>query len=415
MPPISGLYDLDHKLAMWHLENMNNPTGWGTRVMLLALCVLFVTQAAGPVGLGAWRQLALAPSLAQSLPLIHVGQAHELGATGRGVTVLIIDNFTPNPLDPCHDFVHGQWVEGILSAVAPEARILRLDVPLELPGTSKSPCFAFSTQTLSQALASALELHNQMGIGVINYSIGQGRFTDNCPAGGPEGRLIHELVQAGVIFVAAAGNQAFADALSFPSCMPDALSIGAVYDYADTELELAGICADFPVPDKVACYSNSAPFLDVLAPGSLITVTDALSNIGTSAAAPHVAGVIALLLQLEPSLSLDEVRQLLRQTGKPVLDQRNGLTFPRVDALAAVQAVLALPQARPLERLVRALDADGDGRVGDEEILVAIEHWIAAQPLPGTRLTLSDEAIVALVALWITAEPMALPYSLPVW
>ena len=347
--------------------------------------------------------------------MLRVDQAHQLGATGRGTTVLIIDNFTPNPLDPCHDFSHGAWVEGILSAVAPQAHILRLDVPLEIPGTPDSPCFAFSTHTLTQALASALELHRQVGIDVINYSIEQGRFDASCPANGTEGFLIQALVREGVIFVTAAGNQGFWNALGFPSCMPETLSVGAVYDYTSSQLELAGVCADLPVVDKVTCYSNSASFLDALAPGSWIAVSDELSNIGTSAAAPHVAGIVALLRQLEPALSLSDIRALLLQTGKPVLDARNGLTFPRVDALAAVEAVLQRSPVPTLAQLVSALDADGDLRVGDDEIIFAVERWITGHPLPGTDLTVSDDAILALMALWITAEPASLSADPDVW
>lgn len=378
--------------------------------LMLWVGMAYTAGAVGDAGVQPVR-----PNLTQSLPLLHVDQAHRLGATGRGTTVLIIDNFTPNPLDPCHDFIHGAWVEGILRAVAPEAQILRLDVLLELPGTPESPCYVFSTHSLTQALASAVELHLRIGLDVINYSIGQGRFEASCPANSTEGFLIQELARAGVIFVTAAGNQGFVDALGFPSCMPETLSAGAVYDYTSTELELAGICADLPVVDKVTCYSNSASFLDALAPGSWITVSDELSTIGTSAAAPHVAGVVALLRQLDPRLSLHEIRELFRQTGKPVLDTRNGLTFPRVDALAAVEAVLQRPPVPTLAQLVEALDVDLDLRVGDDEILVAIEHWITGLPLPGTNFQIADDAILALIALWITAEPAALSADPDVW
>lgn len=131
--------------------------------------------------------------------------------------------------------------------------------------------------------------------------------------------------------------------------------------------------------------------------------------------APHVAGVVALLRQLEPALSLSDIRQLLMQTGKPVLDQRNGLSFPRVDALAAVAAVLQrLPDAT-LAHLVNALDADGDLKVGDEEIMVAVERWITGHPLPGTALTVSDDAILALMTLWIMAQPASLSAGPDVW
>src|SRR5574337_1287967 len=110
----------------------------------------------------------VAPNLKESLPLIGVDQVHALGITGRGVRVLVIDNFTPNPLDPCNAFVHGDWVAGVLKAVAPGAELLTLDVPLDVP---TDHCYAFSTSSLENALRSAREYHHQFGIDVINYSI----------------------------------------------------------------------------------------------------------------------------------------------------------------------------------------------------------------------------------------------------
>ncbi|HEX6160823.1 MAG TPA: S8 family serine peptidase, partial [Thermoanaerobaculia bacterium] len=57
---------------------------------------------------------------------------------------------------------------------------------------------------------------------------------------------------------------------------------------------------------------------------------------GTSMAAPHVAGTIALVLQKNPFLKAGEVEEILKLTGVPVNDLRNALRFPRVDAAAAV-------------------------------------------------------------------------------
>jgi subtilisin family serine protease len=56
---------------------------------------------------------------------------------------------------------------------------------------------------------------------------------------------------------------------------------------------------------------------------------------GTSQASPHAAGAAALLLELNPGLGPDQLEALLVATGRPVLDPRNGLTFPRVDVAAA--------------------------------------------------------------------------------
>jgi hypothetical protein len=57
---------------------------------------------------------------------------------------------------------------------------------------------------------------------------------------------------------------------------------------------------------------------------------------GTSMSAPHVAGVVALMLQRNPTLSVEEVRQnLIASTGRSYWDEKTG--WGKVDALRAVQ------------------------------------------------------------------------------
>lgn len=64
---------------------------------------------------------------------------------------------------------------------------------------------------------------------------------------------------------------------------------------------------------------------------------------GTSMASPHVAGVVALLLEADPDLTVDEVRTILRQTartdGFTGTTPNNGVGAGKVDALAAVKRV----------------------------------------------------------------------------
>jgi subtilisin family serine protease len=64
---------------------------------------------------------------------------------------------------------------------------------------------------------------------------------------------------------------------------------------------------------------------------------------GTSQASPHVTGVIALLYQIDPSLTPLEIREILRTTANP---QAPGYTpregFGHVDALAAVRYLRGL-------------------------------------------------------------------------
>src|SRR5262249_8501282 len=66
--------------------------------------------------------------------------------------------------------------------------------------------------------------------------------------------------------------------------------------------------------------------------------TDVLS--GTSMATPHATGTAALMLALNPALGADQLEQLLKNTGVSITDPRNGLAVPRLDALAAMSAVL---------------------------------------------------------------------------
>ncbi|MFB6715075.1 MULTISPECIES: S8 family serine peptidase [unclassified Streptomyces] len=93
---------------------------------------------------------------------------------------------------------------------------------------------------------------------------------------------------------------------------------------------------------------------DIAAPGGYIlsAVPKSLNwygvNSGTSMAAPHIAGVIALLLQAHPGLTPDQVRTTLQNTATPLAmtgDHKRGLQpvaqqgAGRVDAMAALASV----------------------------------------------------------------------------
>ena len=159
--------------------------------------------------------------------------------------------------------------------------------------------------------------------------------------------------------VAASGNDGWADAVADPACVPRVVRVGAVYDRAFQQFDTQ-VCRDFNVlPDQVTCFSNSAGFLSMLAPGAVIQFAT-LAFAGTSQAAPHVAGAIAALrtrgsrYRTDPS---DCMVARLVKTGTGVSDPRNGLLFPRLDLDRATQT---LPNSTG--------DCDGNGRVEVSEV-----------------------------------------------
>jgi hypothetical protein len=88
-------------------------------------------------------------------------------------------------------------------------------------------------------------------------------------------------------------------------------------------------------PDKIVCFTNSASFLTMLAPGAQVTAAG-ITDFGTSQASPQVAGSVAVLRAAYPAETLVQTVTRLTSRGVPVTDSRNGFTIPRLNLLAAV-------------------------------------------------------------------------------
>jgi subtilisin family serine protease len=148
---------------------------------------------------------------------------------------------------------------------------------------------------------------------------------------------------AGTFFVAAAGNTgpACSSVDDPPATYPDVLSVGAV----DAEGSPADFSSRGPAPGGTAKPDVSAPGAGVLSalPGGTYGTLD-----GTSMAAPHVAGVVALMWSANPALIGDpaRTRQILTSTAKPVPAGADGCGAAAVSGAGTVDAYAAVRAAR---------------------------------------------------------------------
>ena len=167
----------------------------------------------------------------------------------------------------------------------------------------------------SDDLARAIDFAADHGARIINASWGGGGASQVLS------KAIERAGKKGVLFVAAAGNDAAAKP-DYPASLKldNVLSVGAIQ------------------PDgKLAPFSDRGSL--VAAPGVGILSTTAPGQYerydGTSMASPHVAGVAALLWAAHPNASLDQVRKAILSSAVPIAGVEHG----RVDAARAVAAL----------------------------------------------------------------------------
>jgi subtilisin family serine protease len=189
---------------------------------------------------------------------------------------------------------------------------------------------------------------NYPGIEVLNLSLGFGLYAGDCDDV-VDGNVdfvkpaIDAIRQAGTLVVAGSGNNRSGTHMIAPACLSDVISVGAVWD-ADLGSRTYFGCTDATTaPDQVTCWSNGNASTDIVAPGALMTVSQrsgTISNVaGTSYATPMVSACAALLAHEAPSASLAQLEVALATTPVSVVDAKNGLTYPRLDCVAAYHAL----------------------------------------------------------------------------
>ena len=150
-----------------------------------------------------------------------------------------------------------------------------------------------SSATLYPAIDWMVE-HHQSGVpAVANLSVGM-------PKSNAFNEAVRKLIADGIIVVGAAGNQNRDACLYSPASEPTIISVGAI---DRSELR--------------ASYSNFGICVDLFAPGSDVVgawvgpSNTYRSSSGTSNSAPIVSGIVATMLQRNPTLTQQQVEQLL--------------------------------------------------------------------------------------------------------
>ena len=241
---------------------------------------------------------------------------------------------------------HGTLVAGIAAGrgdsfigVAPGADLVSIQVFSKIDdedfcgGPEVTPCVGSFPSDQIAAAQYVLDtlLPSVPNIAAINLSLGSGRFAIPCNSSFPlEGQLIADLRAAGVAMVAASGNEGRIGSVTAPACLDAVVSVGATTD---------------PPGEALASFSNRAPGLTLLAPGVTIETSAPGGGFepfnGTSAAAPHVAGVFAIFRQAVPSATVSQVVTALQSTGQAIGGFKRVKVF---DALATFPGVLPTVQ-----------------------------------------------------------------------
>jgi len=307
--------------------------------------------------------------LSSSVPFIHADRVQAQGGTGRGARVAVLDSgidadhpdfagrvvgeacfvsLAPGcPAGPHaadDDSGHGTSVAGVIASagavaprgVAPEAELVAVKV---LDSRNRL--------IMSDVLAGLDWLVGRRDIRAVNLSLGSDAlFPGACDRSSAWAEAlalaVGTLRAQGTLSVVASLNNGSGTHMSAPACLEQAIAVGAVYDGAAGARRF-GACEDrAALPDHVACFSNGNQMLDLLAPGVEIASSGLRGGAsvasGTSQAAPHVTGAVALLAGHPGGLAPGRIERVLRLSGVAVADPRNGLTRPRIDVARAMEA-----------------------------------------------------------------------------
>jgi len=298
---------------------------------------------------------------------------------------------------PMQDASHGTACAGIVAGdtggphpyiggVAPGAKLYALKIT-ERDSDGQGKIFA---DAITDAILWCTEHKNDdpnNPIVAINISAGGlTRYFEPCDAqeSAASVRAVNEAVKAGIAVFQPSGNNGYCDSMVAGACLSNVISVGAVYDSDLGSYPGPGAvgcigpesCAGFGPGEGCACasgwcyvdettgadqvpsYSNTAPFLDLLAASSSTYTTDVSGSDGaapgdyqdfggTSGASAYAAGAAACVQSAAKAitghfLTPQEMRDLLRTSGDPVSDAKTDppITTARINIAHAIERLV---------------------------------------------------------------------------
>ncbi|MEM1004164.1 MAG: S8 family serine peptidase [Pseudomonadota bacterium] len=293
--------------------------------------------------------------------LLGADHAHRLDITGKGVRVAMIDSGFA--MDHAYFAERGYNTNVVLApgatdvgldnnghGTAESANLLAMAPGIEFTGVKlDNEQFPANGATILEGLQTAMQ-HNPQ---IISVSLGydlcptdtNGRRTSDMHLTSLPNSLraleaeIRAIANAGTLIVFSAGN----GQVAFPGMMPEVISAGGVFVDQKGNMRASDYASGFvskiypgrSVPDAsglVGLAENGASY--IMLPVQPGCETDRQTNdrtanddgwaviSGTSAAAPQIAGAIALLLEKNPGLSASDVRQIFDRSSKDVVQGR---------------------------------------------------------------------------------------------
>ncbi|HEY8462648.1 MAG TPA: S8 family peptidase [Bacillota bacterium] len=282
-----------------------------------------------------WYDAKVQTCLDVAVPVIGGTAARQLGLTGAGVVVAVIDtgiyphpdltvpenrilawhNLVGTQTTPYDDNGHGTHVAGIIAGnghsskgrycgVAPQACLIGIKA-LEADGSG-------TLSTVISGIEWCLKNRTALKIDIINLSLGS--LAQESYRTDPLCRATSAAWKAGIVVCTAAGNEGpDTGTINTPGINPLIITVGNSND----QQTISGN------DDQLNNTSSRGPTIDnlikpdLLAPGTEVT---SLWNrkgyktlTGTSMATPMVAGAVALILEKWPTLKPDEIKGLLKK------------------------------------------------------------------------------------------------------